>query len=50
MASIKKLGKQFYVYYYHPLFRKPDGKLKQQYEKFADEESAINKRMKSNIR
>ena len=44
MASIKKLGNQFYVYYYHPLRRKPNGKLEQLYEKFYDEQSATKRK------
>ena len=44
MASIRKQGSKYYVYYYHPLLKKADGKPEQQYEDFYDEASAISRK------
>ena len=44
MASIKKQGSKFYVYYYHPFLRNEGGKLVQQYEDFCDQDSASSRK------
>jgi len=44
MASIRKQGNKYFVYYYHPFARKADGKLEQQHEAYYDEDSAIHRK------
>lgn len=44
MASLKKLGKKFYVYYYHPTITTEDGKKKQVYEGFDTEDEALERK------
>jgi integrase len=38
------MGNKFYVYYYHPMLKKADGKPEQMYEDFTDEESALKRK------
>ena len=50
MASIKNMGNKFYVYYYHPYLKTPDGKKRQVYEDFHDEEKALKRKLDIEIK